>query len=241
MSSSYVINSYGRAYNPIDWYYNPNYLVGRIYYIVGGKAYYKDDTLLKKGYLYVFGMDEEFRVSQDPEDPIDHIYFDFVSFHSYLRAPFREIDLSKNDKLRHLILALKEEFSDSFCPREVANSYFELIIRELEKVLNSDKHFSPLTEKVLRIIHSYPLGELSVKGIAKELNINENHMIRCFRKELNVTPYSYIGFLKADEAIKQIKQGKKTEEIADSLGYSSVSSLSYSFKSITGRNLSDFR
>ncbi len=241
MNGSYLIQSYGRAYNPIDWYYNPNNLVGRIYYIVGGTAYYKNKTLLKKGYLYVFGMDNEFLVSQDPDDPTDHIYFDFVSFHSYLRVPFREIDLSKNDKLRHLILAVKEEFSDSSCPRNVANSYFELIIRELERILNSDEHFSPLTEKVLRIIHSSPLGELSVKGIAHELNVNENHMIRCFRKELNVTPHSYIGFLKAEDAVKQIKQGKKTQEIADILGYSSVSSLSYSFKSITGRNLSDFR
>lgn len=241
MNGSYLIQSYGRAYNPVDWYYNPNYLVGRLYYIVGGTAYYKNDTLLKKGCLYVFGMDNEFRVSQDPADPIDHIFFDFVSFHSYLRAPFREIDLSKNDKLRHLVLALTEEFSDSACPRNVANAYFELIIRELKKVLNSDEHFSPLTEKVLRIIHSYPLGSLSVQGIAHELNVNENHMIRCFRKEMNVTPHSYIGYLKAEEAVKQIKQGKKMQEIADLLGYSSVSSLSYSFKSVTGRNLSDFR
>ena len=241
MNGSYWLQSYGRAYNPKNWYYNPNYLVGRIYYIVGGKAYYKKNTLLKQGYLYVFGMDEEFRVSQDPDDPIDHVFFDFTSLRSYLRAPFREIDLAKNPKLRHLILALTEEFSAPGCPREVANAYFELITRELEKVLDSVERFSPLTENVLRIIHSEPLKSLSVNGIAHMLNINENHMIRCFRKELSVTPLSYIGFLKAEEAIKQIRQGKKTQEIADSLGYASVSSLSYSFKSITGRNLSDFR
>lgn len=241
MENSYWIQSYGRSYNPPNWFYNPNYLVGRIYYIAGGTAYYKNDTLLKKGHLYIFGMDADFRVSQDPEDPIDHVFFDFVSFHSYLKAPIREIDLSKNEKLNHLILALTEEFTDPSCPREIATAYFKLINHELEKVLDCEEHFSLLTENILRVIHSESLDKLSVKDIARKLNVNENHMIRCFRKEMNVTPLAYLGLLKADQAIKQIKKGKKMQEVADSLGYSSVSSLSYSFKTITGRNLSEFR
>lgn len=241
MSNSFLLQNYGRDYNPPNWFYNPNYLVNRIYYIVGGKAYYKKDTLLKKGYLYVFGMDSDFRVSQDPDDPIDHVFFDFVSFHSYLKSPIREVDLSKNEKLKHLILALTEDFSTPDCPRHIANAYFELISHELEKVLVYEQHYSSLTESVLRVIHSEPLGTLSVKEIASRININENHMIRAFKKEMKVTPLAYLNLQKADHAINQIRQGKKIQEVADALGYSSVSSLSYSFKSITGKNLSEFR
>ena len=241
MNGSYVIQNFGRSYNPPDWFYNPNYLVSRIYYIIGGTAYYKKKTHLKKGHLYVFGMDADFRVSQDPADPVDHVFFDFVSFHSSPKASFMEIDLSENKKLRHLVMAAAEEFSDPECPRHIADAYLELICNELEKSPDKTESFSQITENVLRVIHSESLGELSIKEIARKLNVNENHMIRCFKKEMNVTPLSYLGFLKADRAIRLTRQGMKMQEIADLLGYSSVSSLSYSFKSITGRNLSEFR
>ena len=241
MNNSYWLYSYGRAYNPQNWYYNPNYLINRIYYIAGGKAYYKKDTLLKKGYLYVFGSDADFRVSQDPADPVDHAYFDFISFHSYLKSEFHEIDLSVHDKLRHLTLAFSEDFSDSSCPQHIANAYFELISRELECILGTGECYSAVTENVLRIIHTAPLAGLSIREISKRLNLNENYMIRRFREDMNVSPYQYLELLKADTAIRQIRQGRKMQEIADLLGYSSVSSLSYFFKSVTGRNLSEFR
>ena len=46
--------------------------------------------------------------------------------------------------------------------------------------------------------------------------------------------------MKAELAVKHIQAGRKLAEIAELLGYASVSSLSFSFKSLTGRYLSEF-
>ena len=238
MEKSYRISAFGRVYDPPNWYYNPNYLINRIYYIVKGTAYYNNYVRLKPGFLYVFGEDPNFRVSQDPTDPVDHVYFDFISFHRFLNTKITEIELSEHSKLRHLILAMAEEFSSSTHSLQIANAYFELVSTELENILGTGEKYNPITEKVLEIIHSCSINELTIKEIASKVSLNENYLIRTFRSDIGITPYKYLALYKADLAMKYVSQGKKLQEIADLLGYSSVSSLSYSFKHITGKNLS---
>ncbi len=240
MNKTHWIGAYGRVYNPQDWFYNPNYLINRIYYIAGGTAFYKEGVPLKKGYLYVFGIDPNFRVYQDEADPVDHAYFDFISFQNFLKKEITEIDLKKYPKLQHVILATAEEFADGSCPFSVASSYFEIIMHELEKVLSTDSRYSEVTENALRIIHSSPPSEVSVKNVAAKANINVNYLIRRFNSEVGETPHRYINLMKADLAVKYVQSGKKLAEIAEILGFSSVASLSFSFKSLTGRNLSEF-
>ncbi|SCX16759.1 AraC-type DNA-binding protein [Lachnospiraceae bacterium YSD2013] len=240
MNKTHWIGAFGRVYNPQDWFYNPNYLINRIYYIAGGKAFYKEGIPLKKGYLYVFGTDPGFRVYQDDSDPVDHAYFDFISFQSFLKKEITEIDLKKYPKLQHVILAMAEEFADRSCPMTVADSYFEIIMHELEKVLSTDTRYSEVTENALRIIHSCPPSEVSVQEVASKINVNVNYLIRRFNAEVGETPHKYISLMKAELAVKYIQGGRKLAEIAELLGYSSVSSLSFSFKSLTGRNLSEF-
>ena len=240
MNKTHWIGSFGRVYNPQDWFYNPNYLINRIYYIAGGTAFYKEGIPLKKGYLYVFGIDPDFRVYQDESDPVDHAYFDFISFQSFLKKEITEIDLKKYPKLQHIVLAMTEEFTDRNCPFSVVSSYFEIIMHELEKVLSTDTRYSEVTENALRIIHASPIADITVRKVALEANVNINYLIRRFNSEVGVTPHHYISLMKADLAIKHIQAGNKMSEIAEFLGYSSVSSLSFSFKSLTGRNLSEF-
>ena len=240
MNKTHWIGAFGRVYNPQDWFYNPNYLINRIYYIAGGTAFYKEGIPLKKGCLYVFGTDPDFRVYQDDNDPVDHAYFDFISFQSFLKKEITEIDLKKYLKLQHVILAMAEEFADRSCPMSVADSYFEIIMHELEKVLSTDTRYSEVTENALRIIHSSPPAEVSVKEVASQINVNVNYLIRRFNAEVGETPHRYISLMKAELAVKHIQAGRKLAEIAELLGYASVSSLSFSFKSLTGRNLSEF-
>ena len=79
MIINYSLLSYGRVYNPVNWYYNPLYVVNRIYYIVNGTAFYKNNIQLKPGHLYVFKALPDFKVHQDMSDPVDHVFFDFIT------------------------------------------------------------------------------------------------------------------------------------------------------------------
>jgi len=96
MESSIVLKSYGRLYNPTgNWGYYPHYLANRFYYICSGTVHFKDKLQLKPGFIYLFKSDSEFKVSQSDSDPIDHVYFDFISSGQMIDKEYVEIDPDK--------------------------------------------------------------------------------------------------------------------------------------------------
>ena len=76
-----------------------------MYYICGGTAYFKKNTRLKPGYLYLFQADPDFEVSQDEADPVDHLYFDFLTYHKNITSDFIEIDIEDKPMLKNIILS----------------------------------------------------------------------------------------------------------------------------------------
>lgn len=101
--------------------------------------------------------------------------------------------------------------------------------------------YSEVTSTVLKTLHNQSIGELSINQIAMEMNRNVNHIIRCFKREIGITPHKYISMMKTDLAISYIRQGLSCTEIAESLGFGSLSAFSYFFKKETNKNLTDFK
>lgn len=241
MENNIILKHYGRLYNPDNWFYNPNYLTNRIHYIIGGTAYYKNTLQLKPGYIYIFKSDAHFQCSQDPNDPIDHIYFDFISSIQLIEKDYIEINVNDFPRLKCIMDSLSLDFNMDNFPVAVVESYFNIIAYELRDYILNSKAYSDLTSKTLRYIHEHSPADLTVAGIADALNININHLIRTFKKETGITPLKYIGMMKSELAISFTRQGYSFDEIAGLLGYSTVSALSVAFKNTTNKNLSEFR
>ena len=241
MESSVILKHYGRLYNPTDWGYYPNYMANRFYYICSGNVVYKDKMTLKPGFIYLFKSDPEFHVVQSPDDPIDHIYFDFISSGNFVDRECIEIDPASFPRLRSVIDALTVDYSLNDLPQDVAESYLNIIFYELKDFFVSNRMYSDLTTRVFRFIHESPACDLTVAGIADSLNVNINHLIRTFKKDTGVTPLKYIGLMKCELAVSYIRKGHSLEEISELLGYSTVSALSVAFKNVTHKNLSEFR
>ncbi len=241
MENNIILKHYGRLYNPSNWFYNPNYLTNRIYYICGGTAYYKKNIRLKPGFIYIFKADPTFQVSQDVEDPIDHIYFDFISSIQLIDRDYIEIDSNEFPRLRGILSSLSIDFSMQSFPPSIVESYFNIIAYELRDFLVNNKAYSDLTTNALHYIHEHSPADLTVAGISEALNININHLIRTFKKETGITPLKYIGMMKSELAISYTRKGYSFDDIASLLGYSTVSALSVAFKNTTNKNLSEFR
>ncbi|MCR5799966.1 MAG: AraC family transcriptional regulator [Lachnospiraceae bacterium] len=241
MENNFILKHYGRLYNPSNWGYYPNYLTNRIYYICGGTAYYKGFMRLKPGYMYIFKSDSSFQVTQDDNDPIDHIYFDFISSVRIIDREYIEVDPARFPVLKTIIGALTLNDDINSFPTDVAESYFNIISYELREYLTDNKAYSGLISQALHYIHENSPADLTVTGISDALNINVNHLIRTFKKETGITPLKYIGLLKSEYAINYTRRGYTFDDIAAMLGYSSVSALSVAFKNTTHKNLSEFR
>lgn len=238
MASEVSLISCGRIYNPRNWHYNPAYVVNRIYYIHCGTAYYQHRIVLKPGFLYLFRADADFRVEQNPLDPVDHVYFDFLTYRALASTPYIEIDPKKHPMLLHLLCAISEDFTNPERDIAVSDSYLELLLYYIKDYLAPDNSYSRITSTMLQLIHSQPMDKLSVNQIADDMNLNVNHIIRCFKREMGITPHQYIMMFKKNLAIGYMREGMRHTEIAQRLGFSSLSSFSYFFKHATSDSLS---
>ena len=103
------------------------------------------------------------------------------------------------------------------------------------------ENYAQVTRDVLSYIEENSPDKLSLSEIADSRNWNIDHMIRMFKRDTGLTPHQYIRHVKMELAISCAARGMNLQDIAELLGYSSVSSLSVSFKTETKRNLSEYR
>jgi len=78
--------------------------------------------------------------------------------------------------------------------------------------------------------------------LADELGVSQEHLNRCFRQEMETTPYQSICKSKIYRACEQLKNTTGTiAQIAISLGYTPGAHFARIFKRITGITPSEFR
>src|SRR5574344_111812 len=230
VSSPFTMQICGRIYNPSSWAKFPFYLTNRIYYILGGKAFYKKRKQLKQGYIYIFPADPKFTLVQDAKNPVDHVFFDFLSYEKMIIDDFIEIDASTIPGIKELFLSAGKTFTSRDEAYKFGPHYFELIIMLLREHMPVRQYHSPVTQSAIQCIHESKIEELSVKAIAEKISINEDHLIRCFRKDTGYTPHRYISLYKVDVATSMIRRGSTMKQIADVHGFSSISAFSTFYK-----------
>lgn len=230
MENKYELRAWGRSYNPSNWFCNPYYLINRIYYICGGSAYYRNSKKLQKGYVYIFPASSSFAVSQAPDDPVDHIYFDFFSYQKIKAEECTEIDLAALPSLRNILLAAEYDFQIGTTSRKIGQAYFSLITTLLQEFLPAQDRYRPLTRSAIQFIHESDVRYLTVNSVAEHVCVNVNHLIRCFRKDTNITPHRYIAMYKADMATSMISRGISITVVAEATGFSSLSAFSTFYK-----------
>lgn len=232
MDNPFSMQICGRIYNPESWTRYQFYLTNRIHYVISGTVYYRKIRKLKPGYVYIFPANPDFNVTQDPADPVDHIYFDFLSYEKLFIDDFIEIDALSVPGVKPLLESAGEAFGTREARNHLGPLYFDILISLLHDYMPAHKYHSPVTQSAIRCIHENPVSELTVREIAERISVNEDHLIRCFRRDTGFTPHRYIALYKTDIATSMISRGSTMKETADKLGFSSVSAFSTFYKTM---------
>ncbi|WP_320128910.1 response regulator [uncultured Sphaerochaeta sp.] len=88
----------------------------------------------------------------------------------------------------------------------------------------------------------YQEKNLNLKSIAKEFAINPCYLTVVFKKETNISAYSFLIKLRLNKAKELLSTtDMRIYEIADAVGYSSNQYLSFSFKEQFGITISDYK
>lgn len=152
-----------------------------------------------------------------------------------------EINPESDIRIKGLLEVICKDFDNGYIPSEIAANYLNLLLFYLNDYLNDDKSYSDITTAALDILHRYPVHKISVNLLSDILEYNVNYIIRCFKKDIGVTPHRYISSIKINMAIAYINQGHTCGEISGLLGFGSIAAFSYFLKSETGKNYSEIR
>lgn len=210
----------------------------RLYYVKGGRAFYQigtEEYPLKKDHFYLFPSSLPFFSRQDPQDRLDHVFYDFIMapavvssypvscaleehplFASFLPLMLQTIrdyrDIGTAEK-KDIAAAVLEAFLTLFCSVKPAARSFDCDIRTSIEYIETHFH-QPIT----------------VGDMAANLFLNEDYFIRKFKKVVGMTPYAYLSRLRLSIAAQLIQNGMSLGDAAATAGYQYPSSLSHALK-----------
>lgn len=146
----------------------------------------------------------------------DNLYKNFLDIFN-LCLTHKEFDYEKL-----LENSIKELFGNYCTPIEKESVYDEkLIVKNMQNYILENLEFS-----------------LSIDEVAKELGYNKSYLIRLFKKQIGLTPQSFIRNQRVDKAKSLIINSQVTNfsHLAQNVGFFDQSHLNRSFKKVYGKN-----
>ena len=245
MSNKNIIKfcTYGRRFAPKSWPIINHPYVNRLYFIYGGVAWFfkgKEKCRLKPGYLYIFPHSLEFRVCQEDDNPLDHLYFDFVIIPPFVFREAIEMEVDGDTPIAYTMSAISCLFKQYGCKSSGSDyerlimSYFENLLILVSMGQNLAQFGDTRLISVLEHIHNNYNKNITIQELAHLVNLEENYFIRSFKKAMSVTPYQYLKEYRLNIAISLLELGLPIFETAQKVGYENTSSFSNAMKKSRG-------
>ncbi len=209
----------------------------RMYYMLGGRAAYTDDTQstpLRKGCLYLFPAQRPYCIRHDPAAPIHCMWMHIDLYPSDVsRLVVFDPALPGNETLRGLLTALESEsLSDGgeelyLCLAQALTLY----LRRHPDIKNIDGMAAEVLSCIRDELFSPSLG---VEQLSRRFGYSVSHFIRVFRTWFGMTPHHYITVLRMSAAARHLTDGVPVQETAALCGYTDAKSFARAFKKIYG-------
>lgn len=202
---------------------------------VHGSGYYPED----KSVLYYLIID----LKSNPDNFLGYHKDDIQELHTGLINIKRRLfkgDESLKDILDKVISIYYSE--DQFKKIRIQNLMTEFLIRivELEKAESVD--ISSAIDDVLCFINNNIKESISIKSLAKKINLSESRFKQKFKKETGIPPREYILRKKIDLSQQILRYNNVSiTDVAHELSFSSSQYFSTVFKRFTGISPTEYK
>ncbi len=96
--------------------------------------------------------------------------------------------------------------------------------------------------KALEYIDKNYMEHIKMKVLADSCNLSETHFRRLFAEYMNMAPLSYINLVRVQQACSLIQKTRYSmEEVAERVGYPSVSTFNRNFRKVIGTSPYQFK
>lgn len=224
---------------PKNWTFNHHPYVNRLYYIYGGNAYFTENGQRHKllpGCLYLFPYGNEFSAEHEPNDPINHLYFDFSVVPPIFLDHFIEYRVEENSLSYYLIKAieLSLENEESKNDTEMVKTLFSCLLTSICNLFNIRRLNDGRINTVMEFIHENYNANLTNGDLANLVHLDTRHFLRIFKNALNVTPNKYLREYRMNISTSRLMNGVPIHEISEEMGYVNVNSFCNAFRKSRG-------
>ncbi len=248
---SLKIITVGNRKVPDGWEMNNKIKVQRLYYIKSGKGSLNDGKggriPFEAGRIYIQPYNLEADFKSDRDDPIDHVYYDFLSTPPIISSHPIVYSTAESSTVSALIKATEAfcgELTESgiigtktnYVPPHMLNndSSFGNIFRGILSTLLmtlSFKNAIPFSEdsvivNVLETVRKNYKDPITVTGLADAAGYEVHYFIRRFKHTMGMTPYSYLRAYRLIKAAELIEGGMSITEASELVGYDTPTALS---------------
>ena len=137
--------------------------------------------------------------------------------------------------------ALHHDEYDLFSAQQVSDMLFE-VMREICLPRGEKRIRRDAVRRAIELMEKNYDRPLMIGEIAAQLYLSEEHVIRMFKKETGLTPHRYIRQLRINRACIYLEQSDMSiAQIAQSVGYQSVSSFVAQFRHSCGVTPGEYR
>ena len=212
----------------------------------------KDITVLPEHFLLVHPSHPHYVTKNDPS-PV----FSFTvtaKTENYLKHPIlealkgRTTRIFKTDSTCNMLFSLLTSAFERENAREAASYMFGFLlhISDLQVVSEEKAVFDSDISRIFKIdllITEYVLKNkpISLKELAKELNISTRQLARIFKKKYGCSFSEKITRLKMDKATRLLKEGRNITEVARESGYSSTKGFYSAFYNVYGLTPGEYK
>lgn len=222
----------GKCIAPEDWHPLALPRPYRLYYVVGGEAYFSiggNKTPLTPGNFYLFPSSLPFNVHQSSDCRLDHLYYDFMMKPAVISREPLCCAADAHDLMPPL-LKLMEQSVCAFRYDDKAELK-DTVIRTLEAFLSvfleialPKTAFDADIMRAVEFIENSYTEDISVGELAELVHLDEDHFIRKFKRALGITPYAYIRNLRLAVAKELRYGGASLKDAACAVGFKHPSS-----------------
>ncbi|MBQ8879439.1 MAG: helix-turn-helix domain-containing protein [Clostridia bacterium] len=217
----------GQTVAPPDWYTKGTPRPYRLYYVISGRAYYSvggESTELCKDHFYLFPSSMPFNVTQDGEDRLNHLYYDFMMTPSVVTGEPLVCSLEDHPLIPPLLGLMRKSvcsyrYEGKTELRGTVISLLEAFLSLLLEIVPTNKNMDTDILAAIEYIEENYREEISVKGIAALVHLDEDYFIRKFKKYLGITPYAYIRNLRLAVARELRYSGETLKKASASVGF----------------------
>ncbi len=217
------------------------YSYHRMYYILGGEAYYRDESRelhLEPGHLYVFPSQAKYYgLTHNPDDPLRVLWCHFEVVPDLLNDlidfdPGKDADFMRLINLWKCVAALPQ-------PGNEMQHATALLLYMLERRVEfqyANRAFNGIEHYVEEHIHE----GIGVDHLSSHFGYTRSYFTRKFKSAYGLSPGEYLKVVRMSRAANMLKFGYNIGDVCETLGFTDKKVFSRTFRTYHGMSPSEY-